>query len=350
MLYHCTGSLALSNALFVFQNFRLHYKEVGLECGGELVLNSASDVAWFSSPEYPDSPSHDVTCEWIIRGPLGSGLQLSLVLEKFFPCDLNSTSLEVYRGGTDLAGLVSRSCMPAHNPNSILISSHITLVRYVLTKRDFHSKFNATIRADSCNREYYVSGRMANVVLPLGGPGKVNFGGATRCTLRLRTHTNFYITLNVSSLQLQGNNCTSGDVIEFRDSEGAPFYFKRFCAPKNSTDFSYQLASAQNELFISYERVNYQSTPAEVASLKKVGITFSVETKYRSKYFYAEGTLFLIRIFFFVRMRSSYQRQGFPHRRHSLPELPKPSESPSLLLLANSWRYWNSNRASLFSI
>ena len=255
---------------------------MGLECGGELVINSLSDSVSISSPEYPESPSHDITCEWIIRGPLDAGLQFVFTNERWASCDINNTYLEVHNGGSDLSSLVSKFCLPQVNPRTLITNNHIAFVRYVLHKQDFHSKFNATIRPDNCNREYFVGGKMNDIQLPMLRKGsQIDFN--TRCTIHLRTHSSYYFAVNVTSLYLQGNNCTSGDVIEFRDSENAPFSFNRFCGPRNKTSFDYKLFSLGNELFVSYQRINYQSPPNDTANGRIVGINFSVQTKYRSR-------------------------------------------------------------------
>ncbi len=116
-----------------------------------------TDSVVVSSPGYPASPEHgDLVCDYIIRGPITSGLLLSFSNEQYSPCDKNNTFLEVYSGGTELSSLIDRFCMPTYRQDSVVINSHITLLRYVLKSRDFRSKFNATVRPDNCNREFFV--------------------------------------------------------------------------------------------------------------------------------------------------------------------------------------------------
>src|SRR5699024_10579484 len=122
-----------------------------------------TDSVWIASPDYPESPSQDVTCEWIIRGPASTGLYISLTGDLsrlgYMPCNKSNTYVEAFNGGTELARQLFSYCVPLSSPKSSSIDSHITLVRYVLRERDFKSKFNATIRPDNCHREYFISAR-----------------------------------------------------------------------------------------------------------------------------------------------------------------------------------------------
>lgn len=79
-------------------------------------------------------------------------------------------------------------------------------------------------------------------------------------------------------MALLGQDCTSGDVIEFRDSNLGPT-FKRICPPANESESSITATSKSNQLYISYRRQNLPNAKADL----KVGITFTVESTYKSK-------------------------------------------------------------------
>lgn len=117
--------------------------------------------------------------------------------------------------------------------------------------------------------------------------GKALVGPNFKCSLHLRTHPSYYILANITSINLQGNNCSSGDSIQFRDSPSAKYAFDRRCAPynNNTNNMVSRLNSFQNELYILFERKNYRPNATDDTFAKKnVGVTLSLDAKYRSKY------------------------------------------------------------------
>lgn len=48
---------------------------VQMGCGGHIYLNSDTLSEEISSPNYPNPPSHDVECEWIVLSPPGTRIR-----------------------------------------------------------------------------------------------------------------------------------------------------------------------------------------------------------------------------------------------------------------------------------
>lgn len=267
------------------QIFELSYKEVGIDCGGEVIIASASDMVSIHSPGFPDSPSHDVTCEWIVQGPLDAGLQINFASEpRFGNCNYSNSFVEVYRGGSQLSGLVDRFCIPASSLSTVSVDSHIMLFRYVLKTKDFKSRFNATISIDSCHKQFFV-GWFSND--PFEFPFKRNSVATfkwnslkdRKCSLRLRGRAESLMQVNISAVNLEGFNCSSGDVIEFFDSSQSTSIY-RLCGPLNKTSADILVPSAFNELLITYERKNFDIT---LTPNVNVGIKFSVDVDTKSE-------------------------------------------------------------------
>jgi len=226
--------------------------------------------------------------------------------------------------------------MPAHRVNSVIINSHITFVRYVMHKVDFLSKFNATIRSDSCNREYFVGDTLSDMAFYTrkGRAGNPNAPDAdVQCNISLKTVPNYYLTVNITLFNLEGYNCTSGDVVEFRDSPDTVLAFNRFCGFRNKTDANYQLSSMENQMLVTFKRVNYQSPNATKA--RSEVIKFSVAAKYRSKWLIAITDWSVIVLPFYIfRMHSHHQCKAGTHGSDSIAQFPNARESPVSLLLA----------------
>lgn len=215
--------------------------------------------------------------------------------------------MEIFNGGSDLSGLVEKVCVPAYNQNTITINSHITFIRYVLQKIDFQSRFNATIMLDNCNREYFVAfGSIYHLTdadlyqFPkfFRSP-RTQISPEIKCSLKLRTHANFYITLNLTYVNLEGNNCGSGDIIDFKNDIDDRFSLQTICPPKN-TSIQGEITSTTNEMYIQYQRINFESGSSNMFSRNNqpIGIKFYAIAKYKSKVHFFK----LLLIFLFFRM------------------------------------------------
>lgn len=260
-----------------------------------MLLNSLSDVVSVNSPGYPNVGQSELLCDFIIRGPVNAGLQISFAIERWSSCNKTAASLEIYDGGSDLSPLIETVCMPPFAQRPVITSSHIALLRYAVRGGEHSSKFNATIKIDNCNREMIV-GRRAERGLRLpyttksASSSSANLAAITECSYHFKTYPTMRITLNITQLFLMGNSCTAGDVVSFYDSPyQTSVSFRQYCAPKNKSDVNYVIKSSKNELYVTYKRINYYQTSS--AKAQEVGIKFDVASKYTGKF------LFLIKFF-----------------------------------------------------
>lgn len=162
------------------------------------------------------------------------------------------------------------------------------------------------------------------------------------CSLHLRTHPSYYIIANITSINLQGSNCSSGDSVQFRDSPSTKYAFDRLCAPynNNTNNMISTLNSFQNELFVSFQRKNYRPNVTDDAAKKDVGITLSVDTKYRSKYKKCRlnyNISYFYQHIFFSRVRSNDSWFTHSHWQNSLSWVSGWTFSTSLLLFQVNW-------------
>lgn len=283
------------------QKFRLRYREVGLECGGELVLHSLRDVISVTSPGYPATKSvhHEVMCDFIVRGPVNAGLQVSFATESWAPCDKTAAHLKIYEGGTDMSPLSATYCVPPGVTTGAQVNSHIALLRYVVRPKSGQSlaaRFNATIRPLSCFREVFVSNREGQMkLLPFNktdaSSAVASAADGNECSLHLRTFPSHRITVNITSMYLQGSNCSVGDMITLHNSPYETYTIRRYCGPRNRSAINYSIVSTKNELFIAFKRSNFQGNASQAANRPKVGITFSVAASYLDNVKVIDGTV-----------------------------------------------------------
>ncbi|XP_054002675.1 cubilin [Hylaeus anthracinus] len=139
----------LSNRLYVkvtgrFKfNFKLRYKQIGMNCGGEYIADKYLDI---STPNYPNIPPPYTECTWTIIAPNKERISIHFI-ERF---DLTSTEncereyIEVRDGGTDISTLLGRFCKDVA-PSSMTSTGNMLYIHYYtdvpVPKNGFHATF-----------------------------------------------------------------------------------------------------------------------------------------------------------------------------------------------------------------
>ncbi|XP_029048305.2 cubilin isoform X2 [Osmia bicornis bicornis] len=127
-------------------NFKLTYREVNMNCGGEFVLTSKQKSWEISTPNYPNIPSPDSECTWTALAPNRERITIHFI-NRF---DLTNTMncereyVEVRDGGTESSKLVGRFCKDVA-PSSITSTGNMLYVHYYTDVPEPGNGFKAVI-------------------------------------------------------------------------------------------------------------------------------------------------------------------------------------------------------------
>nr|XP_040240535.2 cubilin homolog [Anopheles coluzzii] len=92
--------------------FRLVYREVGIECGGDLVLTAQSNSTIIATPNYPNVPPPHTECFWKVLAPAGELLRVELLSQMLLPRmpGCRSEYVQLREGLTSQAPELLHSC------------------------------------------------------------------------------------------------------------------------------------------------------------------------------------------------------------------------------------------------
>lgn len=151
---------------FVNARFTIHFEEVitGLlhdrmltfaaaqvtvGCGGLITLSRDTPGAnsyELKSPNWPNIPPHDVECDWSITAPAHTQIRFDFDLSQspdHSVCNITHEYVEIYEGGTSMAPLLLRDCLPLHR-SSLTTNDHVAFVRFATSGTFSYAAFKAT--------------------------------------------------------------------------------------------------------------------------------------------------------------------------------------------------------------
>jgi cubilin len=130
------------------KGFELEFEATTYGCGGLLTQSKGA----ITSPNYPESYSHNAQCEWRISVNEGSSIEIifsDLDLESHAECKYDY--LEIFDGVDTNAKSFGKLCSSEHHPMHLETSSNHALIRMNTDEshsgRGFHIKYSA-----NCNR------------------------------------------------------------------------------------------------------------------------------------------------------------------------------------------------------
>ncbi|XP_034938584.1 cubilin [Chelonus insularis] len=129
-------------------NFKLTYREVGLECGGTFIFSDKRRFYDLKTPNYPNIPPPYSECFWTYMAPAGDKLSLHF-LERFDLTDSPNCEkefVEVRDGATDSSKLLGRFCSDTA-PSSITSSGNVLYIHFFTNVPDPKNGFKASIIA-----------------------------------------------------------------------------------------------------------------------------------------------------------------------------------------------------------
>ncbi|KAI5643882.1 CUB domain-containing protein [Phthorimaea operculella] len=249
-----------------FRNFRIHFEEKGMECGGTFALDEITNWKVFNSPDYPNVPTPYSECEWVFKGPPGVVLRIEFIerfdLEPNDDCSLEF--VEIRDGLTDLAPLVGRYCKP--DLSTIKTRDNNVYVKYYTQLSEPRNGFKANVSIDVCGGTINaVSGEITSP----GYPRLLPLPRNTKCEWRiigLQRYNLLIKTLDMHLPIVKGRNfCNTNVTIEEYEGLNNMAILKTFCATGlevENHDHIYDMSpisTSGNEVVIKFELGDYSA-------------------------------------------------------------------------------------------
>uniref|UniRef100_A0A182Q2J3 CUB domain-containing protein n=1 Tax=Anopheles farauti TaxID=69004 RepID=A0A182Q2J3_9DIPT len=111
--------------------FRLAYREVGIECGGDIVLNAQYKPTVITTPNYPEIPPPHTECIWKVLAPAGQVLWVEFLDQNYLPrsAQCKTEYVQLREGLTSNAPELMHSCT-SDLSKRIVTSSNAVSVKY----------------------------------------------------------------------------------------------------------------------------------------------------------------------------------------------------------------------------
>lgn len=131
-------------------NFKLKYREVQTECGGNLRLTLDDNSTEIASPSFPNAPDSNTECVWVIVAPVGESLRLDFI--EHFDLTVTSTCddefVELKDGSTNNARLIGLFCEKA--PPTQYSKGNVLRIKYFTQVTNPRNGFKAKISLAKC--------------------------------------------------------------------------------------------------------------------------------------------------------------------------------------------------------
>ncbi|KAI5646194.1 CUB domain-containing protein [Phthorimaea operculella] len=240
-----------------FTNFRLHYEEKGVECGGTVTLDNSNNWKVFNSPNYPNVPTPYSECVWIFKGPPGEILRIDF-LERF---DLQPSEdchvefVEIRDGSTDIAPLKGRYC--GTSPSTVKTDNNNVYIKYYTQLAEPRNGFKANVSIDVCGGT--IRANKGEVTSP-GFPHFPPLPSYTKCEWRIIASQRLTLLIKPQDIDLPSSKhnhlCETKITIEELEGTNSTT-LKTFCAsPFEDYDMT-SVQTATNEVVIRLEIGDY---------------------------------------------------------------------------------------------
>ncbi|XP_072933024.1 cubilin-like [Epargyreus clarus] len=202
--------ISSSNAIYVtfvrrlhfiglmFQNFKLHFEEQNIECGGTSTLDSIHNSEIISSPNYPYVSVPFTECVWVFVAPPGEILKVDFIerfdLEKDSSC--SQEFIEIRDGSSEYSPLIKRVCN--ERPESIKTSNNYMYVKYSTHLREPRDGFKANISIYLCGGT--IISNFGEITSPSYPHMNLKYG--TICTWHVISPTRYLIQFQLKDLDL----------------------------------------------------------------------------------------------------------------------------------------------------
>uniref|UniRef100_A0A182INM1 Uncharacterized protein n=1 Tax=Anopheles atroparvus TaxID=41427 RepID=A0A182INM1_ANOAO len=193
--------------------FRLLYREVSVECGGNVVLNSQYTKTEVMSPNYPDVPPPHSECFWSFLAPAGELLQAQFVEVSFFGhvADCKNEYIQLREGLTEAAPELLHSCS-ADLTKQIMTRTNALSLKYFNGRTNNNGRFKLQVSLAKCGGTVRgARGTISSKNYPLLG----GYPSATACEYYIQEGLHGTLSLTFADLHLPNSvNCSANDNVK----------------------------------------------------------------------------------------------------------------------------------------
>ncbi|XP_063696850.1 cubilin homolog [Culicoides brevitarsis] len=194
-------------------NYALEYTEVGVECGGQILLTERMNSSKISTPNFPNIPHPHSECIWNVVAPNGEAITLSFMshFDLYRASDCSQEYIEVLDGGSERANVIDRFC-GNRPPNPITSTSNRLRIKFFTDIDEPRSGFEAEVKIATCGGKYTASdGTIASN--GFGSPGA--YPANTECVYTISGPLGRNLELSFKQMDLpQSDNCSEVDHLE----------------------------------------------------------------------------------------------------------------------------------------
>lgn len=183
----------------LMHSFKLHYREVQHECGGEIRLTHQISSTTVATPNYPNVPHPSIECIWKIHAPLGERIRIDFN-DKF---DLSSDDhcskeyVEVRDGFTSYSPLIGTFCY--RKPSTQRSTSNAMLIKFFTDVPEPKNGFKVSIAIDVCGGSLTsFSGYLTSPNYPAIGA----YPNQAKCDYRITGFATFFIEIKLIDVNL----------------------------------------------------------------------------------------------------------------------------------------------------
>ncbi|KAK2582770.1 hypothetical protein KPH14_005035 [Odynerus spinipes] len=163
-----TGNKLYVKAAGVVGNlmFKLTYREVSMNCGGEYVLSDENKDLTISTPNYPNIPHPYTECTWRITAPASERISIHFI-ERFdltYSANCEREYVELRDGGTDNSKLMGKYCKDTA-PSSMTTTGNMMYIHFYTDVAEPKNGFKAVVMTgDVCGG--IIRGRQGTITSP----------------------------------------------------------------------------------------------------------------------------------------------------------------------------------------
>uniref|UniRef100_A0A182NM22 Cubilin n=1 Tax=Anopheles dirus TaxID=7168 RepID=A0A182NM22_9DIPT len=131
--------------------FRLVYREVGIECGGDIVLSAQYNSTVITTPNYPEVPPPHTECYWKVLAPAGQLLWVEFPDQNYLPRTVQCKTeyVQLREGLTSAAPELMHSCT-GDLSKRIVTGSNALSVKYFNDRVDPASGVKVRVSLAKC--------------------------------------------------------------------------------------------------------------------------------------------------------------------------------------------------------
>lgn len=209
-------------------------------CGGTLTAPQGI----ITSPNFPDSHSNNIECEWLIRVHPNNRIKITFeefTVESHRNCYFDS--LEIYDGPSETSGLLGRFCGNTLPP-TVLSASHQLYVRFRVDMQTRMPGFKLQYKT-ICGGVYSdLTGFLTSPNYP------EPYGAHTSCVYEIQLPPGYLVNLTIHTIEIEPHYECRWDYLEVRDGDNDQSPLSAllcgFRAPEN-------IISTYNKLWIKFE-------------------------------------------------------------------------------------------------